>query len=412
MNIALYSGMFKRNVDGVARCLHRLVHTMAGQGHHVFIGSPALSYIDHPNLTFFKVKSFPLFFYPQYEVAVPDMRYIQAVLEYKPDIIHISTPDFMGMVLYFFAKRFRIPVVFIHHSDINRVFNYFGLGFLHSIINSLLKVLYSGSVATYCPTQIYRKELMDMGVKRVGIWSRGVDHSDFNADYRDPDLRTSWGSPEKKIIIYAGRLVWNKRLDIVIRMYQKFHHMDKNPTQFVIIGEGIIEDELKKRMPHAIFTGFLEGKELGKYLASGDIFIFPSDTDTFGQVVQEAITSGLPSLVSNVGGCQEIVNTSGAGFVIKNGDVNGYYNACLSLLQDENLREEFRRKGIEFGKTRDWDTINRRLISQYQKIMQFWQYKKAYVRFKRVSDAYRPRIFDEIEKLLKKKDNIGKSSSS
>ncbi|MHA1619934.1 MAG: glycosyltransferase [Promethearchaeota archaeon] len=412
MNIALYTGMFKRNQDGVARCLHRLVHTMADQGHHVFIGSPALSYIDHPNLTFFKVKSFPLFFYTQYEVAVPDMKYIQTILEYKPDIIHISTPDFMGMVLYFFAKRFRIPVVFIHHSDINRVFNYFGLGFSHSIINSLLKVLYNGSVATYCPSQIYKKELIDMGVKRVGIWSRGVDHSDFNADYRDSDLRTSWGAPEKKIILYAGRLVWNKRLDIVISMYQKFQRMDKNPAQFVIVGEGIIEEELKEKMPEAIFTGFLEGRELGKALASGDIFIFPSDTDTFGQVVQEAITSGLPSVVSDVGGCQEIVNTSGAGYVIKNGDVNGYYNACLKLLQNDSLRENLSKKGIKYGKTRDWDSINRELISQYQKIMQFWKYKKAYVRFKNLSDVYRPKIFDEIEKRLKKMGLKGEPPSS
>lgn len=403
MNIALYTGMFQRNQDGVARCLHRLVKTMANQGHHVFIASPALSYIDHPNLTFYKIKSFPLFFYPQYQVSMADFRYIQAILEYKPDIIHISTPDLMGIILFFFARRFRIPVVFIHHSDIVRVFSYFGLGFLHYIINSILPILYNGSIATFCPTVYYKQELKKLGVKRVGIWSRGVDHTTFSATLRDEALRSEWGSPQKKIILYAGRLVWNKRLDIIIRVYDQFQKKSDLATQFVFIGEGPIRSELEERMPKALFLGFLEGKALGRAIASGDIFLFPSDTDTFGQVVQEALTCGLPAIVSDVGGCQEIIEHSHAGFVIKNNDVKGYYQACVELLQDPHLLSQLRENGIQYSKKRDWDTINGQLISQYQKIVNYWQSKKAYRRFKKIGDAFRLPIIDEIEKIIREK---------
>ncbi|MCF2139296.1 MAG: glycosyltransferase family 1 protein [Candidatus Lokiarchaeota archaeon] len=402
MHIALYTGMFKRNKDGVARCLHKLVRTFANHGHHVFIASPVLSYIDHPNLSFYKIKSKPLFFYPDYHISLFDFKYIQSILEYKPDIIQISTPDLIGLMLFFFARRYRIPVVFIHHSDIVRVFNYFGLGFLHYIINSILPLIYNKAIITFCPTNFYKRELHQLGVKRVGIWSRGVDHTIFNSDHRDKKLRKKWGAPEKKIILYAGRLVWNKRLDILIKVYQKFQKQNKIDTQFVLVGEGPILSTLVKKMPTAIFTGFLEGEELGTAIASGDLFLFPSDTDTFGQVVQEALSCGLPAIVSNVGGCQEIVHSSRAGMVISNNDVNAYYQACYKTLNDSQLYKKMRQNGIEFTRHRNWDSINLDLLKKYEKIVSFWQHKKAYKRYQRLGDSYRINIFTEIQRLLKR----------
>ncbi|MFC2141003.1 glycosyltransferase, partial [Acidobacteriota bacterium] len=165
--------------------------------------------------------------------------------------------------------------------------------------------------------------------------------------------------------LYSGRFVKYKDLETFIEVYNLFKEHGPGDVLFVLAGDGPTRDELVRRMPDAHFPGYLEGEELSRVYASSDILLFPSTTETFGNVVLEALASGLPAVVSDIGGCKEVVGKSLAGLVAKANDPLDFYQKCKQLVEDETLYKEMQQKGLKFAKRRSWKTINNRVIDQY-----------------------------------------------
>jgi glycosyltransferase involved in cell wall biosynthesis len=217
----------------------------------------------------------------------------------------------------------------------------------------------------FVPSHGVLTELKTHGITNLKIWSRGIHPHLFNPQLRSETLRSAWGSPLKKIIVYSGRFVWYKGLRVFIDVYQLFQQRRPNQAAFVLLGSGPEENVLRKAMPKAIFPGYLHGEALGQAYASADIFFFPSVTETFGNVVQEAVSCGLPAVVSDVGGCQEIVRNSQAGLIAKARDTEDYFNCLTRLIDDPLLYRTLRENGLNYFKHRSWNEINQIVIDQY-----------------------------------------------
>ena len=365
MKIVIYSGTFKKDQDGVARTLYELVDSLLDRGFEVSVWSPLISDIEREGLTINKLPSLPLFIYNDYRFSLVFHRIKKDIKKFDPDIIHISTPDYIGYRLMKWGKRHHIPVVSVYHTDFPSYLSYYHLGLFSNIGWRYLKRFYNQSDSVLVPTSELKKRLKEKNINNTWIWGRGIDTDKFKPENRSRSLREGWNVNDEKLITYVGRFVWYKDLDVFIDVYRRFSRSSEKGVKFLLIGSGPIIDELKESMPDAIFTGYLKGDELTRGFASGDIFLFPSTTETFGNVVQEALASGLPAIVSNVGGCQEIVNISNGGEICEAGSGEDFYRACRDLVRNDKKYNRYRDNGIDYSKKVSWMEINSRLIDHY-----------------------------------------------
>ena len=221
----------------------------------------------------------------------------------------------------------------------------------------------------FAPTLEMKEQLERKGAKRVELWSRGIRKDMFSPKKRSEEIRESWNAVDRTVVLFSGRFVKYKDLDVVKGIYLKTRKDKRDDMVFVLMGKGPMENELRKEMPDAVFPGYLEGEELSRSYASGDIFLFPSTTETFGNVVQEAIASGLPAIVSDIGGCKEIVESSESGFVCRAKDVKEFYLSIIRLIDDRKLYGSLRNKGLEWSKSRTWESINGSLIRMFEDLV-------------------------------------------
>jgi phosphatidylinositol alpha 1,6-mannosyltransferase len=190
----------------------------------------------------------------------------------------------------------------------------------------------------------------------------------FEPSFRSESLRGSWGAEGRKVILYSGQFAWFKGLLIFIRVYDLFQEAGEPPPLFVLLGRGPLEEELKRRMPDAVFPGYLSGEALSSAYASADLLLFPSTTETFGNAVQEAIASGVPAVVSDEGGCREIVERTGGGLVARARSARSFFDQCRRLLADEALYRQARDSGLAAVRGRDWETVNRVVLDEYRRL--------------------------------------------
>ncbi|MCU0798429.1 MAG: glycosyltransferase family 1 protein [Candidatus Thermoplasmatota archaeon] len=369
MRIAIYAATFVPNKDGVAKTLHELVSTISKEGHEMAIWSsdvPEDVAKEHRvNIT----PSLPVFAYPAYRFGFFRPRNAKELDEFDPDIIHISTPDIAGLGFLRYGRKRKLPVSSVFHTDFPSYMRYYHVGFLKPLLWSYLKHFYNACDIVLAPTKKIEAMLKERGVKRTGLWSRGIHNERYNPSNRSSDFRKKHGIGNEVVYLFSGRFVHYKGLDVLISTYERMMREYGMQIKFLVIGSGPEEHRLKERMPEAVFPGYLTGVDLYEAYASSDIFLFPSTTETFGNVVLEAMASGLPCIVSDKGGCQELVNGSKGGLVSISDDVDSFVENCKRLLNDLTLRYELKNNAIEFSKTRSWDVINCDLLIKYDYII-------------------------------------------
>ncbi len=372
MKIALYVGSYVRDKDGAVKSIYQLVSSFRKNGHQVVVWSPDLSAGDnHNGLTVYRVASVPLPLYTDYRLGFFTKETLRQLEGYAPDIVHISTPDIVGKEFLLYARGKNIPVVSAFHTDFPSYCSYYRLGFAEGLVWKYLAWFYNSCTIVLAPNNSARLKLQDHHVTGVHIWSRGVDKELFDPSRRSDKLRLAWNALDRKVIVYAGRFVPYKDIDVVMRVYDRLMQGGyAEKVRFVMIGSGPEEDEMKRRMPEAIFTGYLTGVELPEAYASGDIFLFPSTTEAFCNVALEALASGLPVVVSDAGGCREIVARSAGGIVAHERNVGDFYGKCLELLDNSIQYEELKASGLAFAERQSWAAVNRVVIDLYQKMVE------------------------------------------
>ena len=369
MKIALYAGTYVKDKDGAVRSIYQLVASMIKRGHQVAVWSPDICGQQDGGALVHKVPSVPIPLYPDYRIGFYQTRNQRELDCFSPDFVHISTPDMVGKKFLKYARKRKIPVSSVFHTDFPSYLSYYRLGFAKEAVWSHLVRFYNACDIVLAPNECVRTKLAERGIGNIEVWSRGVDKSLFDPARRSEALRNSWQASGKTVFVYTGRFVFYKDIEVVMNLYQRF--MDEglgDRVRFVMIGSGPEEELMKRRMPDAVFTGYLTGKALPEAYASGDVFLFPSTTEAFCNVVLEALASGLPAVVSDSGGCMELVSRSRAGIVSRAGDIDQFYNSCLHLMQDEQELREMRARGLAFAENKSWEAINGTLINRYQQM--------------------------------------------
>ncbi len=369
MKVAIYAGMFKRNQDGATKTLYELTDSLLDRQIEVGVWAFQVTPQKRKGLSLFTIPSIPLPIYPEYKISLPNRELKEQMKLFAPDVLHITVPDMVGISLILFAERMGIPVLTSFHTDFPSYLKSYRLNLFYHLAWKFLAWFYNRSRVVLAPTEIMIQKLKGFGIKRIKLWPRGIHRHLYNSRFRCPEIREQWGADKNtRVILYSGRFVWYKDLETFIRVYDRFKEQGPKNVRFVLAGDGPIRDELESRMPDAIFPGYLQGKYLSQVYACADLLLFPSTTETFGNVVMEALSSGIPAVVSDTGGCREIVERSGAGLVAKAGNVEQFYQHCKTLVENREVYDRCRADGLEYAKNQGWTRINDSVIDEYYRI--------------------------------------------
>ncbi len=373
MKVAIFTGNYNHIRDGVSLTLNRLVGFLSDQGVDVLVFGPTIEKpeIDHTG-EFVAVPSIRMPGRPEYRITSAFPKVAQNRLEqFNPDIVHIATPDYLGFSALKWATKKGIPVVSSYHTHFSSYLKYYKLSLIEPLLWKYLAWFYGKCTHVYVPSESMVKLLEEQDIKsELKIWARGIETDQFSPSFRDFEWRAQLGvSDDELIITFVSRLVWEKNLrlfaEVVNRLQASYPKL-----KALVVGDGPAMDEAKELMPQAVFTGFLEGKELAKAYASSDIFFFPSDTETFGNVTLEAMASGLPSIVADATGSRSLVSHGKSGYVIPVESSDKFYTFIEKLINDENLRIKMSASAIEKADEYSWSAVNKELLSYYNEVLE------------------------------------------
>ena len=369
MKIAYFLGTLVKD-DGVARVVIALINEAQKHGIDCIIVTGWAEDTNISPVSIIQVPSVKFPLYKEYRLSLPGTRGFKNKLdEFRPDIIHINSPDTIAWAALKYAKKNNIPIIATHHSDFIRYLSYYHLAFLKPLVWYLLKKLYSQMKFTTTPSTVTTNDLTNHNINNVYTIPWGVDFSLFDISFRSQAWREKFLKNEnKKIILCVCRLTWEKDLKTLAKTYEllKSHRDD---FIMVIVGDGPIRKELEMLMPKTIFLGHTEKKELSQIYASSDILLFPSSTETFGMITIEAMASGVVPIVANAGGSKTIVKDGENGFLAQPKSPEDFYKKTVTLLDNPQLLKKMRENGLNFVKNFSWEKVFDEFFKKYSSLI-------------------------------------------
>lgn len=372
LRVALFSGNYDCVRDGANQALNRLVSYLLAKGRaEVRIYSPRA-----PRPAFSSagevcaVRSLSLPGRPEYRLALGFTRAARADFDaFQPDIVHLSAPDLLGRQAQRYARERGIPVIASLHTRFETYADYYRIGFLRPTIERYLGRFYGDCDHILAPTPPIADDLAARhGERRVSIWGRGVDRALFDPSLRCDLLRAARGyGPEDIVPLFFGRLVIEKGLGVFAETIAALRAKGHN-VRPLIVGEGPARDWLARRLPNAVFTGHLGGRELGRTIASADILINPSVTEAFGNVNLEAMASGLAVISADVESASALIAHGRSGLLVPPADAAAYAAAAERLILDSGERHRLGRMASEAASCYDWDDVLATVVESYEKL--------------------------------------------
>ena len=370
--VAIFTGNYNHIRDGVSNTLNRLVEYLESEGHSVIVIGPWSPdpVMSHKG-TYIPVYAIPAPGRPEYRISMGfTAAEKEMVTEFSPDLIHIATPDILGFEALRYAVRNRIPVVASYHTHFSSYLKYYRLGILESLLQKYLRWFYKKCEHLYVPSPSMLEELKMMGVDSdLRLWTRGVDTGVYHPEKRDDAFRGKLGFQQTDIVVsFVSRLVWEKNLGVLADVFQRIGR--ENPSvRTLIVGDGPARKELSEMLPETVFTGHLEGEELAMSYAGSDLFFFPSDTESFGNVTLEAMSCGLPAVVAEASGSRSLVENNVNGFRAEADDVAEFTDRILYIVNDPEIRKEMAVKSREKAVNYDWGNVLATLVSYYNEVL-------------------------------------------
>ena len=376
LRVALFTGNYNHIRDGVSLTLNRLVSYLESQNIPVLVFGPSVKNptIDHYG-ELVVTPSIPMLVpgREEYRIATRFPKSAKKRLEeFKPTLIHIATPDGLGIGALKWAKKNKIPIVTSYHTHFLSYTEYYSL-YLSPIkkpFKMMMKWFYKQFFHTYVPSQSMIDELKREGIPgNMKIWARGIDTERFNSSKRDMEWRRNVGFADDDIVVtFVSRLVWEKELRTYIEAVKKVQK--KNPKiRALVVGNGPAQKEAEELLPEAHFTGFAKGEELARAYASADVFMFPSHTETFGNVTLEAMASGLPCVVADAIGSKSLVDHGVNGFWAEKENVDDFADKLDKVVSDSKKMKHMGDKSREMALGYQWDSINAGLVENYLQVL-------------------------------------------
>lgn len=372
LRIALFSGNYNYVRDGANQALNRLVGYLLGQGAAVRVYSPTVENpAFRPTGDLVGVPSVAIPGRSEYRFPLGLSKANLADLEaFAPNIIHTSSPDATGHAALRWARGHGVPVLASVHTRFETYPRYYGLGFTEPLLEAIIRRYYTRCDALVAPSQSMIDTLREQGMNEdISLWTRGVDRTVFASDKRDLAWRRSLGIADEDVaVVFLGRLVMEKGLDVFADAVVELRKRQV-PHKVLVIGDGPARGWFERALPGGIFAGFQTGPDLGRALASGDVFFNPSITETFGNVTLEAMACGLPVVAAGATGSQSLVHDGETGQLVPPGDAQAFAEAIAPYCTDAGLRARHGTAGEARSKDFDWDTINQAVADTYLRLV-------------------------------------------
>ncbi|WP_018126955.1 glycosyltransferase family 4 protein [Balneola vulgaris] len=374
LRVALFTGNYNHIKDGVSLTLNRLVKYLESQNIPVLVFGPSIEnpVIDH-NGELVVTPSIPMVVSgrDEYRIALRFPDYARERLEeFKPTLVHVATPDGLGYKALKWAQQNQVQLVSSYHTHFTSYFQYYGLEPIEFFAWRYFNWFYSQCTHTYVPSQSMIDELADHGIdKGMKVWARGVNTALFSPEKRDMDFRRSVGfKDDETVVTFVSRLVWEKELRTFVESVKNVQA--KNPkVRAMIVGDGPARAEVEELLPEAHFTGFVNGEELARAYASSDVFLFPSHTETFGNVTLEAMASGLPCLVADAIGSKSLVDDGVNGRWAKKQSIRDFTDKLEWIIADKDRMKELGEASRRMSLNYEWDKINAGLVKNYREAL-------------------------------------------
>ena len=398
MKVAILTETFLPQINGIVRTIEKIVHYLEDHGHEVMVVTLGEGVTEYSNSKVIRIPGVKLAFYKELHLVAPKEPWLKSLFEkledfgpvqlpfatlqalipsphpevekalkdFNPDIIHLATPATLGAIGYYYVEKMGIPCLSTFHTDLAAYTQQYNIPYFKAVINSVNKFIYNRTNRVLAPSPSSKKQLEAIGIENVGVFGRGVDTELYNPNKANKSILKDYGlDPDKLTILYVGRVAEEKSLPILAEAFKKLDN-----AQLLIVGDGparpLLESELEGTL-HA-FTGVKKGEELAELYASADVFAFPSKTETFGQVVLEAMASGLPVLGFESPGVSDLIIHEKTGYLADSECFDSFSEYLSKLVSNNKLREDFAKAGREEALKRTWQQVLNGLFDEYSQV--------------------------------------------
>lgn len=351
MRIAIVTETWPPEINGVALTVHSFVEHLAAAGHDIDLVRPEQDHCPQPappRTEELVVRGASLPRYPGLRFGLPAGTTLRARwLKQRPGAVYIATEGPLGWSAMRAANALRIPVATGFHTRFDDFVAHYGARWLTPVVFAWLRRFHNRGDATLVPTRELEEFLHRHGFRHPVRLARGVDTQLFNPAKRDRELRASWGlSDDDLAVIQVGRFAPEKNLALAVRSFDAIREIEPR-ARFIWVGDGPARAELEAAHPEHVFVGMRRGEDLARHFASGDLFLFPSLTETFGNVTLESMASGVPVVAFDYGAAREHVRNGIDGRTVQVDQPNLFIDAAVSLARDPVLRSQMAASGRE-----------------------------------------------------------------
>jgi glycosyltransferase involved in cell wall biosynthesis len=347
LRVAIVTETYPPEVNGVAMTIGRMVAGLQIRSHQVQLVRPRQHREDspasQPGLEEVLKAGMAIPRYDALKLGLPAKQALTRLWSLKrPDIVHIVTEGPLGWSALAAALKLKIPVSSDFHTNFHSYSKHYGIGWLKRPIAAYLRKFHNRTLCTMVPTESIRVELEQLGLRNLRVVSRGVDTALFSPKHRSSQLRGSWGAgSHDTVALYVGRLAPEKNLPLVLSAFDAMRRA--NPRmKLVLVGDGPERAVLQARYPKHVFAGMRIGHDLAAHFASGEVFLFPSTTETYGNVTMEAMASGLAVVAYDYAAAAQHIRHGSSGLLAKLDDAAEFTRLAAGLATD---RERVRRLG-------------------------------------------------------------------
>lgn len=370
MRIAFFCEAFLPKVDGIVVTLCQLLEHLAKPGYQTLLFAPdngeSTRYAETP-IVRLPAMANPL--YPDLKFVWPFIDLQKELAAFRPDIVHLLNPVALGLVGLRHARRVNVPIVASYHTDLPGFAQQWGFGLFAKLFwNYYLRWIHNQADLNLCPSTFTLKQLRAQGFKRLNVWGGGVDTTRFHPEKRDAAWRMKLtdGQPDKKLLLYVGRLSPEKRIDWLKPVVNTFPDV-----RLAIVGDGPARSKLERQFANTstVFTGYLLGDDLAHAYASADLFVFPSANETLGLVVLEAMASGLPVIAPRSGGLLDHVVNHKTGLLFDTYHQMALVSAVSHLLASPDDARQLGAAGRAWAERQRWPIVLDNLLQDYQSLL-------------------------------------------
>lgn len=370
LHIALVSETFPPEINGVANTLGRLCQGLRERGHRLQLVRPRQAdETSRSDDELLLTRGWPLPGYAGLQWGQSSLhKLLRRWQRNRPDVLYIATEGPLGLSALRAARRLGIPVVSGFHTNFQQYSDHYGFGLLTRLLTGYLRWFHNRSRLTLVPSPSQRLELQRRGFERLELLARGVDGQLFHPARRSAELRSEWGLGDNEIaVLHVGRLAAEKNLQLLVRAFRSLQQsLPQRRLRLVLVGDGPQRAQLQAELPDAIFCGLQRGEALAAHYASGDLFLFPSLSETFGNVVLEALASGLAVVAFDQAAAAQHIRHGHNGGLATPGDERAFIEAAHWLLEDAESLRRVRLNARQHAGKQGWPAI----VEQFEEHLQ------------------------------------------